>query len=110
MLSALMPRSFEVESMSGLSGSLNIENSGDLKRESRLCRFARHQHRRRGLRPQHRGLDLVVLCVQIGDERGFELALELGQIAIARAALPPRPIMRRERSSRPATMVGASDG
>ena len=46
---------------------------------------------------------------EVGNKRGFQLPFQLGQITVARV-LRRVPIIRRDRSSRPATMVGASDG
>ena len=88
MLSPLRPRSFEVESTSTFSASATSENSGDLKREvDAAVEIARHLHRGRRLRAQHRGLDFFVIRAEIGDEGGFQFAFQFGQIAIARPAL-----------------------
>ena len=113
MLSELIPRSFEVESISGRSDSCTSEYSGDLNfvvAPGLLFRAARHLHRGRRLRAQHGGLDFFVIRAQIGDERGFQFTFQFGQVAISRARLSASAIMRRDFSSRPATMVGASDG
>ena len=123
MLSALRPRSFDVESMSTLSRSSRLANSFDLNRDVGLPSISS------GISTvgADSGPNTAVLIASFPESssatndasnsrsssvrsrsRSFNPVCSVD--VLSRECFSASAIMRRERSSRPATMVGASVG